>query len=29
MDEIGSIVNVNFKSNKAAKARDCDVNHKS
>ncbi len=29
MDEIGSIVNVNFKPNKAAKATDCDVNHKS
>lgn len=29
MDEIGSIVNVNFKSNKATMARDCDVNHKS
>lgn len=29
MDEIGTIVNVNFKPDKATKVRDCDVNHKS
>ena len=29
MDEIALIVNVNFGPDKAIKARDCDVNHKS
>lgn len=28
MDEIGSIVNVNFAPDKVIKVRDCDVNHK-
>ncbi len=29
MDEISFIVNVNFESDKATKAKACDVNHKS